>query len=419
LTLVDEAITSYRSALAELPPRDADDFSKVLGVLDARERLARLLSNNGFRDPQLLSSVVELDKSLQSRAPAITLMVGRDRLSSWRKTLQARESAWWWFLDEQADAGHGKENPSWIIIAALFLAISISLTTEIASRFLNGGPDLLGVFSTLLQAILTVLAATTLVSGGRRWLEDVLSYIGVQRKFQHRLAAATAFTVLLLVLTIRLSLPGIAVIYNNQGANDQQGRRDTTSAIRNYERAISLDPDYAEAHYNLGTAYEEVLHYDKALDAYRLAIGKIRPDVGGDTWLDLAYNNLARLHMLTKEDFAGALALLNVVLENGSGGSEITQYTLLKNRGWAYFGLGYFALAQVDLRAASALQPQGSAAHCLLAQVLEKSDAEVDAQAIGREWEDCLKFANEGDVKPEEASWAAQAKERLHNRGTK
>jgi tetratricopeptide (TPR) repeat protein len=40
-----------------------------------------------------------------------------------------------------------------------------------------------------------------------------------------------------------------------------------------FNKAISLNPDYAEAYYNLGVAQESLGHWQEAIDAYRKAIG--------------------------------------------------------------------------------------------------------------------------------------------------
>src|SRR5262249_28533751 len=88
-------------------------------------------------------------------------------------------------------------------------------------------------------------------------------------------------------------------------------------------------------------------------------------------------------------------------------------YSLYKNRGWAHFGLGLYDRAAADLRESLNLRQEGAAAHCLLAQTLEKQGKEATATP---EWEACLAYpAGEADV---EASWLSTARERLE-RGEK
>jgi tetratricopeptide (TPR) repeat protein len=157
-----------------------------------------------------------------------------------------------------------------------------------------------------------------------------------------------------------------------------------------------------------------MLDYDKAVSEYRLAIGMYSSTTGGASWLYAAYNNLARLQILNKNDFAGALALLNRALKNELRLPESHRYTLLKNRGWAYLRLEYFNLAEADLLEAVTLQPQSSAAHCLLAQVIEiNGNQQARSVNLQNEWENCVAYAPDDEVRPEEASWVALARERL------
>lgn len=48
-------------------------------------------------------------------------------------------------------------------------------------------------------------------------------------------------------------------------------------AIESYKQTIRIKPDYAEAHYNLGIAYDELKNYPKAIESYKQAI-RIKPD---------------------------------------------------------------------------------------------------------------------------------------------
>jgi len=89
-----------------------------------------------------------------------------------------------------------------------------------------------------------------------------------------------ALGVLALVLGLRFSLPSIARLYNDWGYGYRQAGR-LTSAVDNLKRAISLNPDYYLAHYNLGLVYEDLLDVKSAQAEYQIAV------LGG---LDGAYN---------------------------------------------------------------------------------------------------------------------------------
>jgi tetratricopeptide (TPR) repeat protein len=70
--------------------------------------------------------------------------------------------------------------------------------------------------------------------------------------------------------------PDYAEAHNNLGITLQgMGRLD--EAVASYNRALAFKPDYAEAHYNLGYTLKELHKLDEAAASYRNAIA-IRPD---------------------------------------------------------------------------------------------------------------------------------------------
>ena len=44
-----------------------------------------------------------------------------------------------------------------------------------------------------------------------------------------------------------------------------------------FEKAVKISPDKYEYWYDLGTAYEDILEYDKAVEAYHYAL-RLKPD---------------------------------------------------------------------------------------------------------------------------------------------
>ncbi len=65
-------------------------------------------------------------------------------------------------------------------------------------------------------------------------------------------------------------------------------------AIKEYQSALALSPDWSKAYFNLGVAYEELGRYDQALTAYRRALSR-RPK------LALALYNLGNLFYRRKD----------------------------------------------------------------------------------------------------------------------
>ena len=397
---LDAALTAYRSELDELHVQmEADPVMPALRVLLARDELARVLAVERSLAFEALAALTKLDGRLRADALRIERAIGSKTLADWRQTVNPPAGAWWWSLDQIARDAAPRPSAVWAVLAGFFLTIAISFIADISRRFLTGGPDFVGVFSTISQAALALLAGTAFIQIGHGWIEQSLSGIGIDRSKHHLWKAGLALVVLMAILALRLSLPAIARLYNDRGVRFQSAGQ-TTSAIDSYQRAINLNADVAQAHYNLATAYEDILDFDAALTEYQTAI-RADPD------LYAAQVNLARLYNLRRKDYASALRLLNTALALQPSASD-TQYSLYKNRGWAYFGLKLYGLAEEDLRKALALRPDGAAAYCLLAQVLE---ARGQAEAALTSWDGCLAYDAPGEGT--EADWHAMAQERL------
>jgi len=232
-------------------------------------------------------------------------------------------------------------------------------------------------------------------------IEKLVTWLRSARKARGQRGGWMIFAVLIvltLVLASIAALPRIARYYNNRGAQLQkQGQ--IQEAIQDYRRALSLRSGYAEAHYNLADAYEEIPNYEKALQEYERAID-------ADLTFYPAYNNLSRLYILRRKDYGIALRLMERALSLKPQEASV-QYSLFKNYGWANLELHNLVQAEKVLRSASSLNPEGGAAHCLLAKVLDEQGKA--AAALG-EWESCAAYSTNPDVEPE---WRNEAQEHL------
>jgi tetratricopeptide (TPR) repeat protein len=211
---------------------------------------------------------------------------------------------------------------------------SVSLTFEIARRFLSTGIQFIGVFTAVSTALLTLLGGTAFTQVGRRGLERALNRLRIRRRYLPATKIGLALFLLLLIVAINQLLPAFAVAFNNR-AQDAQNTRQFASAINDYQLAINLNPDYPDPYYNLATTYEDVLDYGKAIDAYQ-RVQTVAPL--GYYNLARSYNNLARLYITYRKDASGALKLLNTALDLNPAEPDI-RYALLKNRGWSYLAL--------------------------------------------------------------------------------
>lgn len=399
-----EAIETYRASLEAFLILEEDDDSqaKVMDVLVARDNVARSLSDHRPLTAETLCALSGLDLKLKGESTNVRELVGPATLANWREAIQPPSSAWWWWLDER-DPVLPKPHPLWAILAGLLVIGSFALALDIAMRFFTSGLSFLSV----LQFCLALLAGSTLTNFGQQLIARGLTRLGIRLEFQYRWKVWLALGVALCLLALRFSLPAIARGYNNKGVSLQNSGQ-VSQAIESYQRTISLYPEYAQAHYNLATAYEDVLDYDKAIAEYQTALRS------GEQFYD-AYNNLARLYILRRQDYANALKTLDRALKldinlNDQNKTRL-RYSLLKNRGWSYFGLKLYDLAEDDLREALKLRPDGAAALCLLAQVLEAKKG-GDKEAAIAEWGDCYGYSA-GQEDEVEADWLGIAQERL------
>jgi tetratricopeptide (TPR) repeat protein len=114
--------------------------------------------------------------------------------------------------------------------------------------------------------------------------------------------------------------------------------------------------------------------------------------------------------------FSYILSFLGLPLQGNAEGRD-DYYNLLKNLGWARLMQERYDEAEEKLRLAIKVNPDRSAAYCLLAQVLEaKSPKDLPnnkAKALGA-WTKCANKATPSDLaKPEDDNWHGLANKRL------
>ena len=68
-------------------------------------------------------------------------------------------------------------------------------------------------------------------------------------------------------------------LYNVIGAANQNLDQ-LEDAIEAFKKALSINPNYAEGHYNMGTTLKKQGELEEAVEAYNKAIA-INPDYGG------------------------------------------------------------------------------------------------------------------------------------------
>lgn len=357
------------------------------------------------RTAHVLNRITALDERLRELAKGLSENTQRETLAGWRAALQPAASAWWWSLDEIAKPDI-EPHPLWPVVSGALITLAVTLATDASLRILAGRPDLLGLLSTFTQAALALLAGSAFTRAGGEKLEQLLERLNVKHAGHPAWKTLLSGVLLLLVVALWAALPRMARWYSDQGV-EMLKRGEVTAARSTFDRAVRLDPGVADGRYNLAVAHEELLDFDLAIPEYQLAI---RLSDGHYP----AYNNLARLYLLRKNDGASALALTGRALAKNPTNPQV-RYSLLKNRGWAQLQLGHLLQAQEALDAAIALRPNGgAAAQCLLAQVNEARRPASDAftQAANAAWAQCVALATDPNEVVEPV-WLSLAEERL------
>lgn len=151
--------------------------------------------------------------------------------------------------------------------------------------------------------------------------------------------------------------PDYAEAHNNLGnAFQDLGRQD--EAVASYRKAIALKPAYANAHNNLGTAFRYLGRLDDALENYRKALA-INPNFAE------AHSNLG----LTLQDLG---RLEDAVVSHQKALSLNPNYAELHNNlGIALSALGRLEDAMASYREALNYKPDNAEAHYNLGKVLK------------------------------------------------
>jgi hypothetical protein len=373
-------------------------------LLIARDDVARALTANQPVAASTMTRIADLDERLKDSAARIDALVGRKTLANWRQSIHPLKSPWWWSLDERAAAAE-QPGPLWTIPAAVLFTLSISVLAETITTLRNGGINALSVFGTLMQTLLALLAGSAFLSGGREWLGNLFSQMGINRKFRGGSRVWLAAIVLVVTFVIRAYLPGGVARYRNYQGNQSLMDKQYFSAVQEYQQAVALKPDFIEAQYNLAVAYDKSHDYAKAISQYELSINSNPKNY-------TAYNNLARLYILHSKDYDRALRRLDYLRSSYGDLQADSRYNLHKNSGWVYLELRNYRQAGDEFQWALQ-QRDGATAHYLWGRVFEEQK-EKDQVKARQQWNSFIKAIQDNPEQEEvEPNWIAHAQEQL------
>ncbi|BDI21043.1 hypothetical protein ANSO36C_68450 (plasmid) [Nostoc cf. commune SO-36] len=395
----ERAIELYALTLQALEDPEADlpkeaVIKQNLAVLKARDEVQAALAQNKQVIIEELFKIGELDQRLKKHSGTIAqILVG----TNYRTIVNPSADAWWWLFQPPL---HRWDRFDWLwgFFSAAFLTFTIALLTNVASRFLSGGPDTFGAFTVIGNSVLALLAGQgAFTKGGQSYVKRVLERIGIPKHLWQEASCTFAFLVFIAVLSLHSSLPRIAELYYKWGVKDYEAGR-LASAQNNFERSLKLNPDNSQAHFGLGVISEDLLQLETARTEYQIAIKGNLPQ---------AYSNLGRLYILD-EKYAAAVS----VLLRGSQlqMEDAVRYRLQKNLGWARLKQKRYRESASELEEALNLTKdpiEQAPARCLLAQVLEGQGSKKSAR---QQWQTCLQNAT--PQTQEEDQWIDLARQR-------
>ncbi|MEM6502427.1 MAG: hypothetical protein AAF685_11380 [Cyanobacteria bacterium P01_C01_bin.89] len=426
---------NYRYALKDIePPRQFVTAAKVLAVLQARDELEEALRSHydsGGDKPSdvQLWELLELDDRLRNCAG---VLYDAAPLDEWRQTLRPDESAWWWYLRRPI---HRLDRYDWLwsALSIVPLTATVSLLVDMSSR-LADGEFLVGSFAVVIQSVLTLLTASSvLTETGRKAMKVVFDSLRIPSYFRQEMKLLLSVMVFGLTLTVHSMLPAWSNYYLDLGKQELVGplQQETTEQIATsdvplntganlanarffFERAIAIDSKNIEAYYFLGRVYEEMKDLKKARANYQLALAQNFVH---------AYNALAYIY-IREEDLDKAYDLLqegirradqqSIPDKNQSAGTDAGDasisdvdaeliYSLNKNLGWVRLLQGNYEDAEIVLDDAivayEALQQEspetaklvGGVAYCLFADSLDKQERQPEARPF---WQQCQLTSN-------------------------
>jgi tetratricopeptide (TPR) repeat protein len=434
-----EALELLEESIGMKPADEESEISvsspseeKILSVLLARSSVDLVIKETPNPGKETLSTLIDLDKRLKQHTAIIHQC---ENLLAWRTSLKPSSEAWWWF-PEPSKHRWDRRDWLWSFLTLVVLAAAFSLIANIAPRFLSGNPSIQGAFAVIAQSFIALLTAGSLLTNaGQKSIERALERLNIPNHFRAEVKFGLAILLLLGLTGFYSTLPWFAVEANRAGLVDKSAGR-FTSAQAKYEYAIRMSPDYSEAHFNLGSLYEDLQSFDEAQREYQIAVqGKLRNDNSSKLTFLKASNNLARL-LILKKDYNRAVPFLgkalsfpgvgedfgepqNLCADKSTNCTKKVKYDLLKNLGWARLGQERFAEAEPILRAAILLDKEQAPAHCLLAQVRKGQGDKAGAIEEWKECRDTIKPDSEGLLSPDEDNWLGIAQQEIEKGGKK
>jgi len=179
----------------------------------------------------------------------------------------------------------------------------------------------------------------------------------------------------IILLTISIAISFTSSIYGQDTAEsanrrglDELNKQDYQTAAGLFEKAVELQPDYASAHFNLGTTYFYLHRTGQSLDALRTA-AKLDPSSAS------IHNQLGAVY-LESGDNTRAIAAFREATR-----LSLSYASALYNLGCAYIRVGDFKSAVGSLELAEKVEPRNAEIRLNLAYALSREKRVPEAIA--------------------------------------
>jgi Tfp pilus assembly protein PilF len=416
---LDRCLDTYRQLIDDLKPRKQPiDSKQALEILMARDDLQIALEEQRPVPIDLLQQVIQLDDRFRANAIRLTAAINKNshgQLARWRKSIKPSAEAWWWQLESiESPTEKRMLDGVWGSLSLLIWWSNIGLLVSLTSRFIGAGEvRVLDLLSVIIPMIAALIPVTDKILTFQSKILKQLNIPNYNRETTKFFFAAAVFLYLTVVSSVS---PYLSKLTNSVGLK-KFNYGDFSGAEKEYKKSISIDGRNIDAHYNLGNLYEVWLETANAKKQYQIGVAHKFPK---------AYNNLGRLYIIEKK-YPQAASLLVTGLEEAKkdNSSPATKYSLYKNLGWVRLKQERYPQAKEALEKAIDISGNpankesihnSGAAHCLLAQTLEKLK-QPEAETI--ELQKCSQSPPKPEkFDPDEDTWYDLATQKLANRKT-